>query len=781
MEQVLKRFAEEYDLKVDRRIYNGDAQRSANNPILFVFIGDSVKAAYEHISSSIKEKWDNGGGIAFINIITDNIDDKDNCFNFQFSCDFKDNKKLRRNIKEKFYSDKKNLENFNKKITMARDKILSSGNLFNSFENINISVITTSDDPLNIIIPEITILIRKKMLEVFKTGSADLYILIKEKNVEDEFFSKAVSVSFFREIEYIQKDSFKFNEKIAVYGQDRELPATWTGPVFYMIYVLEEKNERGIIPAASMDNNYEIIYYINLIKNRNISGEAYSDTENQYYDNSRFKANITRENSINRYITAGLSKVKRPNGAIAVTVLKSFYERVIRKLNEFSIKEKQSIVEVLKIDEKSVASKLESMLCEGISIMDMNGIMMCNASAVEKRLSKLTLRQVEESLYGDRCQSFFVENFIKVSENNLPNMNIEKELRGLVRECILNNPKLGLYCAFKWTSEEGDAVKYLREKIKSMTMLIDNINNEIHDIYESRFVESFSLKNLFSKNKSIQEVRKKIFADIYDRKLQVLKLHLSKKIIQQYEFILLEIHEEVSFEIEQLNHIEKTINTYEHEIIKHQNEYTAQNVKIYYTNVVNDIVDKLEREYGEAFYLQDKYIGSLSENIENGKEKVLERITLFCSKHILTQEEFNKSFEEELKERANVNLSDWDGKVLSKEELYRKLYNILDSNSALKSYLMNYDVKGYQEKYFFGDYSSSFIKYAFDFDRKTRSYKIGYIHEIRSSGIEKLNLMGGFGAKDIIYIRTAIEFYNYCLENGYSLHGIDVELLPEIS
>ncbi|MFL0197576.1 hypothetical protein ACJDU8_18695 [Clostridium sp. WILCCON 0269] len=780
MEHMLEKFAEEYNLKIDKRIYEGDIQRSANNPILFVFVGNSVKDAYEHISGGIREKWDNGKGIAFINVTTDNIEDKDNSFNFQFSFDLKDKKHLRKSIREKFYSDKKNLEHLNRKITMARDKILSSGELFNSFENISICVVTTSDDALNIIVPEIAILIRKKMMEVFKMGTCDAYILIREKNVEDEFFSKAVSVSFFREIEYIQKDDFQFNENIDVYGEDRELSVVCTGPVFYMTYVLEEKNEKGIIPDNSMDNNYEIISYITLVKNRNVSIETYTHTENQYYDNIRFKANITRESSINRYITAGLSKVKRPSGAISIAVLRAFYERIIKKLNEFSMKNMEFITGVLKIDETSVNSKMEAILPQYVTIMDMNGIMMSNILSVEKSLGKLTLKQVEENLYGNRCENFFCENFIMPSENNFSAVNLERQTRTLVQS-IINNTKLGLYCALQWTSEEGEAVRYLRDKINSIELLINSINNEINNLYESKFIEGFSFKNFLSRSRGVKEARKKIFVDIYHRKLEVLKLNISKKIFSQYELILLKIHHQISTEVEQFNYIGEIISKYENEIIKHEDEYAAQNVKVYYTNVVDNILDKLERNYGEAFYLENKYIGNLSENIKKGKEKVLEEIIMFCNKYILREEHFNKSFEEEFNERANVNPSDWNLKVVSKEELYRKLYNILEDNSVLKSYLMNYDVKVYQEKYFFGDYSSDFIKYAFDFDRKTRNYKIGYIHEIKSSGIEKLNLMGGFGAKDIIYIRTAIEFYNYCLEKEYSLHGIDITLLPDIS
>jgi hypothetical protein len=781
MEDILKKFVREYDLKVDRRMYKEDAQRSADNPILYVFIGDSTKEAYKYISSNTIRKWDNGKGITFINISTKVEEDKDNCFNFHFSFEGGDKRYLRKGIRDKFYSDKGTLESLNDKITKARDKILSDGNLFNSFENINIALITFSDDPLNIITPEITILIRKKLLEVFKLSSADLYILIKEKAVEDEFFSKAVSVGFFKEIEYIQKANFKFNEKIEVYGENRELSVTWQGPVFYMTYVLEEKNERGIIPFSSMKNNYEIISYISLLKNRNLAVETYADTENIYYDNSRFKANINSENSINRYITAGLSRVKRPNGAIFVTVIRAFYEKIIKELKQFSIKDKEFIVKILKLQEEDINSKIESVMPKNIDISDMNGIMISNFTGVLKKISKFTLREIEENLYGDRCNNFFSENFIKASEENLSKVNLRKEVRELIKNNILENGKLGLYCVFQWTSEEGEAIKYIRDTKILIDHYIQNLNNELQRMYESRLSESFRLKSLFNLNGNLQAVKEKIFSEIYVKKLQIFKLQLSKKILDKYEAIFLEMNIEISSEIEELNFALKEIKSYEEEIIKHQDEYTAQNVKVYYENIVDYIVDKLEKNYGEKFYIEDKYIGNLSDYIKSGKDKVLTRIIEFCSNYILTQAEFFYSFEEEFNKRANVNINDFKSTVFCKEDLYRRLYSILEDNSALKSYLMNYDVKGYGEKYFFGDHSSDFIRYAFNFDRKTRSYKIGYVNEIRSSGIEKLNLMGGFAAKDLIYIRTAMEFYNYCIENGYMLHGIEIEKLPEIS
>lgn len=781
MEEVLKNFVEKYDLKVEKTIYDGDTKRNVNNPILFLFIGDSTEDAYEYIRNSIDKKWDNGRGAVFINVSTKSVKDTDNSFNIQLHEDFKNKKTLRKDIRDRFYSNKEDLKNLNGKITEARDKLLSEGDMFNSFDSINISVITTSKEPLNVILTEVTVLLKKRMLEVFKLSSADLYVLIKSQNLEDEVYEGAVTVGFFREVEYFQKDNFRFKEDIAVYGDETQLNVTWEGPLFYLTYVLEEKNEKGIIPKGSMDNNYEIISYINLMKNREASSNAYSDTENQYYDNNIFKSNISYDNSMNRYISAGLSQVRRPNSAIAISVLGAFYERMLKEMNTLSKKQQEFINEILKIDEASIELQVEEILPEGVTIEDMQGIMTDNLKQVEKKISSFNLREIEEKLYDDRCEKFFFENFQKPSEESVKNCDLENNMRTLIRKNILEDNKLNLYCAFNWTSEEGETVNYIRNRRDSILKFVSKLNDEIKDIYETRFAPSFGIKSFFSKGAQVKEAQEKIFLDIYGRKLEILKLNISKKILDIYEDILLKVHSEISSYINRVKDIGQTIKSCENKVIEKQDKYTAQNVRAYYKNVVNDILDKLEKNFGKAFYLEDKYLGNTVENLKESDEKFLGKIIYFCTKYILSEDQFKKSFEEEFNERANVNVPNLETKVLSKEELYRKLYDMLDKNSALKIYIMNYDVKPYMEKYFFGDYSSDFIKYAFDFDRKTRNYKIGYIDEIKSSGIEKLNLMGGFEAKDIIYVRNSMEFYNYCMENGYLIHGVDEKLLPEIN
>lgn len=772
-------FANNYALNMDRKIFSKDAQRNSQNPILFVFIGDGVSEAASFINN-IKDRWNNGDGIVFINISTKNIEDNINIVNFQIPYELQDKKTLRKNIKDRFYNDSNLLENLNKKLTTVRDKILSSGEMFNSFETLSISVVTAADDPLNIILPELSMLIKKRMMEVFKSSLMDLYVLIKEQNIEDEFYSKAFAVSFFREIEYIQSKNFIFNEKIDIYGEERKLAVEERGPVFYITYLLEEKNEKGLITKRSMENNYEIISYISLLKNIRIDEETYSDVENQYYDNTRFKVNINSnslENGKNIYATGGLAKVKRPNEAIAASVTRAFYENMLNKMILFSKKDKNFIENILKIHEDDLSLIAEELMPKAVEVNDMMSIM---TSKLKNDIYKLSIREAEEILYGSRCEEFFTQNFVKNAKSNLEYMNLKDRIKNSIYKDVIKNEALGVYSAWAWTLEEGQGIRCIRECRNLLKKNIQNVNKNIENMYENRAVEGFNIKSIFFKDEKVKEVKKNIF-DVYEKKVELLKLQIIDEVLEEYENSLLKINEETSIYIKGLNEINKLLKDYEDEVVKKQDEYTGQNIKAYYENVVKNIVLQMEKIQGEGFYFKDKYIGNVYDILKQGQEFLFQKLIQFCSKYILCNEEFYKPFEEEFNKRANVDIMDCNSKVLSKEELYKKLFNILDENSAYKAYIMNYDVRAYEEKYFFGDYESNFIKYAFHFDREIRNHKIGYIHEKRASGIEKLSLMGGFAAKDVVYIKNAFECYKYCLEKEYELHGIDEDKLPDLN
>ncbi|MDP4143305.1 MAG: hypothetical protein Q8936_02305 [Bacillota bacterium] len=784
MEDLFKQFSDEYTLYVNKQIYSEDGPRKVNNPVLFVFIGDKTIDASKAIYEDVNKNWDNNGGIIFLNIFSKEVLQGENRVNFNIGYKEDGSKNLRRNISESFYNNEELLKKLNEAVVSVKNNILNSGRMFPSFERINISVITGADDPLNILIPEITLLIKTKLSQHFRMVFADLYTLLQEKSEGDSFLSAAYAVSFFKELEYIQSPKFCFDKPIEVFGSDKKLSVINDNkPLFELVYILSDTNEKGVIPNNSLEDNYQIISYINLLKNRNINIDTY-DTENQYYDNTRFKRNISGEDEGLILSTAGLAKVKRPNSAVAVMVLSIVFDDVMFKLQQMSKKSTEEILRVFKLDNDSLNLKVSSFIPSDKKIEDMTALMTISSDISSKRFGKITLRDVEELLYGENCSNFFIENFQQPLYNSIHEKNFYEELKNTVYESVCNNSKYGLYSAYAWTAQEsreasGTIIDYIKESNKIIDTNISDLESEINEIYNMRPQMPSMLRSMFGGNNGIEEIKKQLFTEVYGRRLEILMLKGRQEILNKYEVFIINLHEEIKNQVTKLYSMEEELSSYASGLAKHQDDYIGQNIREYYTNVVKGIISKLEDTYGENFYFQDNFLGNISTLLKEDDrgsvsatgDSFIKKLSRICERYILSQQDFLKSFEEELSERANITMEQWNNKVLSKEELYRKLYNILEDNSVVKVYIMNYDVSRYIEKYFFGDYSNEFIKYALNFDRETRSYKIGYVHEKRVSGIEKLQLMGGFKLKDIIYVKNAARYYDACIANGYGFHN----------
>ncbi|MDZ7542386.1 transcription initiation factor TFIID, partial [Clostridium perfringens] len=129
--------------------------------------------------------------------------------------------------------------------------------------------------------------------------------------------------------------------------------------------------------------------------------------------------------------------------------------------------------------------------------------------------------------------------------------------------------------------------------------------------------------------------------------------------------------------------------------------------------------------------------------------------------------------------RANVTVEYSNRQVLSKDELCKMLYRRLEEQAGIHVRLLDYTHEHrYEEKYFFGDNTSEFVRYALGADETSRIYKLGCVHEKRSSGVEKLNMMGGFHLEDLMFYRNGKVYYEHYVQNGYTFHGIDPDQLP---
>ncbi|MBU3191640.1 hypothetical protein K9O30_05530 [Clostridium bowmanii] len=781
MENILKKYAEGYCLTTDNMVCREDEQKIASSPVIFVFIGDKSKEALEAVYEDVNKKWDNSKGIMFFNVYHKEKFQAENVFNFKAVLDDTDiveKKAFRCGIADNFYKNENGLIALNEEIMKMKNKLLECGTLFNSFERVNISVVSRADDAMNILVAEISLLIKNKFSQHFRIVLADFYGLLVEKNQEDAFFDAALAYSFFKELSYMQKSDFTFKEDIEVFGSDRKLPViNENKPIFDLVYLLSDTNEKGIISSGSLLDNYEIISYISLIKNRNVSIDTYYDMENQYYDNARFKKNISRDNESFTLVTAGLAKIKRPNSTVALMAVNAFYDELINKMKQCSNKNKEDFLKVFMLDDESLGFKASRMLPKDKSVEDMRGIMVINSNISVLKLGKLTLREAEQMIYGNSCEHFFNENFESDIDDRFVNISLNKELRDCVK-LLIEDEKYGLYGTYSLTNPL-EALQDIRLKCVDIDKNIEAINQETYELYNKRVQAPSLFKSLFSANAVLNNIKKDLFKEVYVNKLYILKLKIAQRILRLSEDVIISVHEELEEKINYIESIKKCIEDYANNDIVQQNEYIAQNIREYYTVIINKIVNKLSECYGENFYFQEKFLGDINK-FRDDKKQLIEKLCDICNSYILCESEFSKSFEDELNERANVSLEFIDNNVLSKDELYKRLYGILEENSFVKAYIMNYNVNKYEEKYFFGDYSSDFIKYAVNVEREGKSYNIGYVHEKRASGIEKLNLMGGFTLGDVIYIKNAARYYNSCIDNGYKLHRIDASSLPDI-
>ncbi len=781
MENILRKYAEGYCLSTDNTLCREDEQKIASSPVVFVFIGDKSNNGLRAVYEDVCKKWGNSKGIMFFNVYHKEKFEAVNVFNFKLEVDdidIEDKKSLRFDISDNFYNNENGLIALNEEIMKMKNNILDCGKFFDSFERVNISVISRADDAMNILVAEISLLIKSKLSQHFRIVLADFYCLLVEKNQEDAFFDAALAYSFFRELSYMQKSDFCFKEDIEVFGRDRKLAViSEDKPIFDLVYLLSDTNEKGIISSGSLQDNYEIISYINLIKNRNVNIDTYYDMENQYYDNARFKKNISRDTGSFTLVTAGLAKVKRPNNTVALMAVNQFYDELINKMQHYSNKNKENMLRAFMLDDESLDFKASSMLPEGKGVEDMRGLMTISSNISVSKLGKLTLREAEGMLYANSCEHFFNENFEKVINENFKNISLNKEIRDIAK-LLIGNKRYGIYGTYSLT-KPLEALQEIRLKCMDIDKNIEVINQEIYEMYNKRVQVPSVFKSLFSANAILDDIKKDLFKGVYGNKLYILKLRIAQSILRKSEDIIVNVHEELQEKINYIESIKNCIEDYTNNDIKQQNEYIAQNIREYYTVITKKIVNKLSERYGEDFYFQDKFLGDINQTSDD-KEQLIKKLCDICNKYVLCEAEFSKSFEDELNERANVSIEFIDNNVLSKDELYKRLYGILEENSFVKAYIMNYNVNKYEEKYFFGDYSSDFIKYAVSVDKEGRSCNIGYVHEKRASGIEKLNLMGGFTLGDVMYIKNSARYYNSCIDNKYMLHRIGASLLPDI-
>jgi hypothetical protein len=782
VEDIIARYAFEYsELKELEKYEKGEI--NANNPIVFLFVGDNAIEGLPILKSTINSKWHNSDGVVYFCIGTDKKscqDEKENTYYFNMGFHYEDftNKEMRKNIYDKFYSDEDLIKNLNNSVQKIKNRVLELGKVYSSAEHVTIAVITRVDDPLNVLLPEFTLLLKYKFAQDYKMIIMDLYNVIKEKAAEDSAYFQAVAMSYFREIEYFQSIQYEFEKEIEVLSDDIKSKVSHSGkPIFDLVYLLSDKNEGNILLEEGNKQDYEIIAYINILKNRKPTTQTIKEA-GQKYNNAEFMKNVSTPGKVS-YVSAGLSKVKKPDSAIASAVLYHYINRVIFVMSHRADIDSERMKQIFGIDDESIKSMLNSVVTNSGRIGDMFSIMSTNLMFND--IKKCTFKDAEDRLYSNVCEEFFNQNCESTAWEVFEQKDFRSRIKERILDQIIRDPKRGMYCAYEWTKEEGILAEIVAAK-RSAQKKIEVLKSDIESLYSTIVMTKISSSFFVSKKKSMQDFKCFLFDEIYKRKLELLRQRIFFEYIKIYEDVAEEINQELKLNMDVLKSISNLTKAQADNFCRKADDYIGQNIMEYYAEVVKAIDESIMEKRGEEYYYEDKFFGNFYEALEKGEETFLEKLISVCKKHILNAEFFNMPFEKELLERANVKL-EYESKavILSKEDLFKKLYEILEENAKVNIYLFEFIQKiRHEEKYFFGNKESEFINYAFKVD-ETSIYKLGCVDEKRNTGIDKLNLIGGFHIEDMVYAKNCMKYYNAYVEKEFQFHGIDKDKLPIIS
>lgn len=806
---MVERFATEYARDEDRLTGRDDNQSSIHYPTVFLFIGDKSGDAIEPMIRINERKWDNSAGVMYVHATTrsegaeasggEGVDPAARSgasarhgaepggrvarlvLPIGGSGDSESRKTMRRDVHRQFYEEERGLLELNRTLRKVSSDIAEYGRLYASFDRIHLAVITRADDPLNVLVPEITMLAEAIFQQSFKSVQTDLYALISEREQAEAFgYASSAGVAFLRELDYMQSPDYSFSAPLHVTEDGIAIEVTHpASPLFDLVYVLTDKNERGM-SSFDEEDNYEIICHMNLLKNRKRidSAEAHGMDS---YNNTSLRNNLMTESGRIGFVSAGFSKVKRPNHSIALAVLCHFCRELTERMKGGPERTPAEKLAWFGLDPEAIGARVDQAVPDEERLRDMNGMMTHGVSF--SQLKRMTLREAEEALFGSGCIAFFRDNHERAAESAIRQLP-DDELQYTVRQRLAAQADTGFYHVYAWTNEAEEAGSIwplLHGRIRDAGRALEAARAELEQKYgETVEEQSFQRLPLMDKH-NVRSFIRTFFDTVYRQKLEVLRLETELRLYRKYEAELERLHAIYKQYVQQMESLERKLREAALASIRQADDYIGQNIMEYYERVTADVMRDIEAKRGPGAFGEERYMGSISRLLEQGTEALAARLCEVCRDHILTAAPFKQTFEEELLRRANVTIDYSNQEVLSRDELFKKLYRTLEEHAGIHIRLLDYTHKHrYEEKYFFGDATSEFMRYALNEEETSRIYKLGCVHEKRSSGVEKLNIMGGFRVEDLMYYRNGKMYYESYVQNGYTFHGLDPELLPPV-
>ncbi|OWR31167.1 transcription initiation factor TFIID [Saccharibacillus sp. O23] len=853
MNELLEQFAAAYAAREEGLPGFAEGRSGLHYPAAFLFVGDRAAEAASALTELNDRKYDNAAGIAYFHIASaklpqDALDRHRQAVRFRwdaFGGRQPQENTLRRDLHRAFLDeDADHLFELNRDLRRASRMLSENGRLFASFDRLHLSVVVHADDVMNVLTPEIAMLAGAVFGQSFKSVQTDLYVLVSDQEQSDSFgYSSSVGVSFLRELDRMQRPEYAFSAPLQVTENRLKIDVNHApSPLFDLVYILSDKNERGIAQPGGLRSGYEIVCHAHLLKNRRRDGGssalglagAAGTAEDQpleglktgagQYNNSAFKSGLAGESGRRGLASGGFARVTRPDRSIALAVLYHFARGLNRRMREIPETPAAEQLARLELDRPHMRERAARLAPDEGRLEDMNGIM--SSSASYGSIRRMTLYEAEEALFGKAAESFFRGNFEAEAQRNMVEADIGRGLREYAARAAAEDARHGLYRIAAWSDpaeSAGGAAQALLERMREAMLELEGARQELDRLYGGIVEDQPFRKALLRDSQNVRNFARYFFETVYGLKLNILRLETEIELYRRYEDALIALHGQYKARVRRVEQLEERLRRAAEYSARSADDYIGQNLMPYYERVVDNLMRDAEDRRGRDYYFEERRLGDLAALVaerpedaygadsgasgtgsggsggaypggvlsgmseaglsamHGGERRLLARLTELCARELLGAEPLVQTYEEELLRRANVAVEYENRETMTKEDLFRILYRTLEERAAINLRLFDYTQEHrHEEKYFFGDANGEFMRYALNEEETSRIYRVGYVHERRSDGVEKLNLMGGFHIEDLMYYRNGRVYYDAYIKAGYRFHAIDAESLPEV-
>ncbi|MCL6458394.1 MAG: hypothetical protein K6T85_10355, partial [Gorillibacterium sp.] len=679
MLERLRAFVSEYDRQADAAADVNDEQRSLHNPLVFLFVGEKSTEALVTVRRLMELKCTNSAAILYLHLTESGSDSSlstdgatankeeetrkapDNLFSLRLPLTRDNRGSVRPDLHRSFHHSPEAMIGLNRLIRRAGNRLAESGRLYANFQRLNVAVVTRADDPLNVLLPEFLLLIKSILGESFKQVQTDLYALLKEGEADEDFaYRAALGYSFLNELEAEQERSYTLRAPLLLTEDGFALEVEHApAPLFDLVYLLGDKDEHGILAKQGLELAYKTIASLNLLKNRRTIHE-YDREGGGVYNNLQYKQSITSPAvPENIYSSAGYAEVRRPNQAIALMVLKEFYQAFCSKLATGGRMEDYDAAQLFGLDVASVNRRVLSLLPAKEKLEEMHALLAADLSL--DVLKRSSLREAEGELYGSNGRAFFALHFEQTARTALSALNLRTEVeRKLATEL---KPPYTFYSVYSWTDELGEAGlhKVILRQLEETGRQLEDAKHALQSVYEQTGDTLPAGSGFtFLAKAGKRRFRRELLTVLYSLQYDVLALQIKRELLLKWEETLDELHKGAGQLVAQLDLLKSDLKDATLQIVGQttddNGDYLGRNLKEYYSKQVERIVEALSVSRGADFFLDSKFFGDIGTLLKAGRDKLLACLIDICRREIFTDAVFAESFEEELLERANVTI-----------------------------------------------------------------------------------------------------------------------------